>query len=101
MKPEAASAARQALFQNGISIPNLVLTLGIYNLSMGAIFFFLFTAFEAFTAKGDLYASMINDAILLITVYISYYVAVVEGDANDLNYRYLNPYTLHPDAVFM
>jgi len=83
-----AKSIQQALHSNGLSIPCIVQTLIIYDVSMAAIFFFLFTGFQAFTDPTDLNSSLINDAILLMVVLGSYIVGVADGDANEMTYRY-------------
>ena len=79
---------KQALNDNGLSIPGIVQSLIIYDISMAGIFFFLFTGFQAFTDSTDLNSSLINDAILLLAVVGSYVVGVADGDANEMTYRY-------------
>jgi len=78
---------KQALHANGLSVPGIVKTVIVYIICMVAIFFFIFTGFQAFTDSTDLNASLINDAILLMTVVGSYIIAVADGDANEMGYR--------------
>jgi len=72
----------QALHDNGLATPSIVIKVFNYLVAMGCVYFFLFTAFEAFTDSNDLIASLINDFILLIVVVLSYMV-VVEEDISE------------------
>jgi len=80
---------KQALHANGLSVPGLLKIVLVYVVSMTAIFFFLFTGFQAFTDASDLNSSLINDAILLMNVVGSYLVCVADGDANEMGHRYV------------
>jgi hypothetical protein len=78
---------KQVLQANGLSIPAIVKAVVIFVGCMTAIFFFLFTGFQAFTDSTDITSSLINDLILLMTVVASYFIVVADGDANEMGYR--------------
>ena len=78
---------RQVMQANGLSIPSIVKSVVIFAAGLGAIFFFLFTGFQAFTDSTDLNSSLINDLILLMTVIASYFIVVADGDANEMGYQ--------------
>jgi len=76
------SNIQEALLENGLAGPSIIIKVFAYLVAMCGVYFFLFTAFEAFTDQNNFEASIANDVALLTVLGLSW-MAIIEDDSSE------------------
>eukprot|EP00961_Rhodomonas_salina_P185266 2501576-Rhodomonas_salina.5 len=77
----------QSLHDHGLSFPKIVINIVLMVIGLCAIFFFLFTGFEAFTDPTDLNSALINMGIIVGIIVAAYQIMASDGDPSEMGHR--------------